>query len=53
MLLGLPLAMLTFDEAGMVPFLILLSVHGLGYLTVTTGLLEYGRRRQSRLKTAA
>lgn len=44
-LLGLPLAMLTFDEAGMVPFLILLSVHGLGYLTVTTGLLEYGRQQ--------
>jgi predicted permease len=44
-LLGLPLALLTFDEAGMVPFLILLSVHGLGYLTVTTGLLEYGRQQ--------
>ena len=44
-LLGLPLALLSFDEAGMVPFLILLSVHGLGYLTVTTGLLEYGRQR--------
>jgi predicted permease len=51
-LLGLPLAMLTFGEAGMVPFLILLSVHGLSYLTVTTALLEYGRqqdRRWSRL----
>jgi predicted permease len=44
-LLGLPLAMLKFDEAGMVPFLILLSVHGLGYLTVTTGLLELGRQQ--------
>ena len=44
-LLGLPLAMLSFGEAGMVPFLILLSVHGLGYLTVTTTLLEYGRQR--------
>jgi predicted permease len=44
-LLGLPLALLTFDEEGMVPFLILLSVHGLGYLTVTTTLLEYGRQR--------
>jgi predicted permease len=44
-LLGLPLALLTFGEAGMVPFLILLSVHGLTYLTVTTGLLEYGRQQ--------
>jgi predicted permease len=43
-LLGLPLALSTFDTAGMVPFLLLLSVHGLGYLTVTTGLLEYGRQ---------
>ena len=54
-LLGLPLALLTLDEAGMVPFLILLSVHGLGYLTVTTGLLEYGRqegRSWSRLPLA-
>ena len=44
-LLGLPLALLAFDEVGRVPFLILLSVHGLSYLTVTTGLLEYGRRQ--------
>jgi predicted permease len=44
-LLGLPLALLTFGEAGMVPFLILLAVHGLGYFTVTTALLEYARRR--------
>ena len=44
-LLGLPLALLTFDEEGMVPFLILLSVHGLGYLTLTTTLLEYGRHQ--------
>jgi malonate transporter len=44
-LLGLPLALLTFDEAGMVPFLLLLSVHGLGYLTLTTTLVEYARRQ--------
>ncbi len=44
-LLGLPLALLTFGEAGMVPFLILVAVHGLGYLTVTTALLEYARRQ--------
>jgi len=44
-LLGLPLALLTFGEEGMVPYFILLAVHGLAYLTVTTLLLEYGRRQ--------
>jgi hypothetical protein len=44
-LLGLPLALLTFGEAGMVPYFILLSVHGLGYLTLTTVVLEYARRQ--------
>lgn len=44
-LLGLPLALLTFNDEGMVPFLILLAVHGLGYFTVTTVLLEYARRQ--------
>jgi malonate transporter len=44
-LLGLPLALLTFGEAGMVPYFILVSVHGLGYLTLTTVVLEYARRR--------
>jgi len=44
-LLGLPLAMLTFGQDGMLPYFILLSVHGLGYFTVTTVLLEYARRQ--------
>jgi len=44
-LLGLPLALLTFGEDGMVPYFILLSVHGLGYFTLTTTLLEYARRQ--------
>lgn len=44
-LLGLPLALLTFGEAGMLPYLILISVHGLGYLTLTTLVLEYARHR--------
>jgi predicted permease len=44
-LLGLPLALLAFDDAEMVPFLILLSVHGLTYLTITTAFLEYGRQQ--------
>ena len=44
-LLALPLALLTLGNAGMVPFLILIAVHGLGYFTVTTALLEYGRRQ--------
>jgi hypothetical protein len=42
-LLGLPLALLSFGEDGMLPFLLLISVHGLGYFTLTTALLEYGR----------
>jgi predicted permease len=44
-LLGLPLAMLTFGQDGMLPYFILLSAHGLGYFTVTTVLLEYARRQ--------
>ena len=44
-LLGLPLAVLTLGEEGMVPYFILLSVHGLGYFTLTTTLLEYARRQ--------
>jgi malonate transporter len=44
-LLGLPLALLTFGEDRMVPYFILLSVHGLGYFTLTTTLLEYARRQ--------
>jgi len=42
-LLGLPLAILTFGEDGMLPFLLLISIHGLSYFTLTTALLEYGR----------
>jgi predicted permease len=42
-LLGLPLALLVFGEEGALPFLLLLSVHGLTYFSVTTTLLEYGR----------
>jgi len=42
-LLGLPLTLFTFDEAGTIPFFILLSVHGLSYFTVTTVLLESTR----------
>jgi hypothetical protein len=44
-LLGLPLALLAFGEPGMLPFLLLISVHGLSYFTVTTALLEYGRHQ--------
>lgn len=44
-LLGLPLILLTFGEAGAVPFFILLSVHGLSYLSATTILMEMGRNR--------
>jgi len=44
-LMGLPLALLAFGEDGMLPFLLLLSVHGLSFFTVSTALLEYGRSR--------
>ncbi len=44
-LLGLPLILLTFGEAGTVPFFILLSLHGLSFLSVTTILMELGRNR--------
>ncbi len=44
-LLGLPLILLTFGEAGTIPFFILLSLHGLSYLSATTILMELGRNR--------
>jgi len=44
-LLGLPIALLAFGEDGMLPFLLLISVHGLSYFSVTTALLEYGRHQ--------
>ena len=42
-LLGLPLALLTFGEAGALPFFILLAFHSLTTFTVTTIALEFGR----------
>ena len=42
-LLGLPLALLTFGEEGSIPFFILLAFHALSAFTVTTIALEYGR----------
>jgi len=42
-LLGLPLVILAFGESGTVPYFLLLSVHGILFLTVTTILLEFGR----------
>ena len=41
-LLGLPLALLTFGEEGAIPFFILLGFHALSAFTVTTVALEYG-----------
>ncbi|MGI9311630.1 MAG: AEC family transporter, partial [bacterium] len=41
-LLGLPLALLTFGDAGAIPFFILLALHALCAFTVTTIALEYG-----------
>lgn len=42
-LLGLPLALLTFGEDGQLAFLILLAFHALSAFTVTTLALEFGR----------
>ena len=42
-LLGLPLALLTFGAQGAIPFFILLAFHALIAFTVTTIALEYGR----------
>jgi predicted permease len=39
-LLGFPLILATFGEAGTVPFFLLLSVHGLSFFTIITILLE-------------
>ena len=48
-LLGLPLTLLAFGDAGMVPLFILFSVHGLSYFTVTTVFLEIGRNQNAAL----
>jgi len=42
-LLGLPLALLTFGQDGALPFFILLAFHALTAFTITTLALEYGR----------
>ena len=42
-LLGLPLILTTYGEAGELPFFILLSFHGLSFFTITTLLLEIDR----------
>jgi predicted permease len=49
-LLGLPLVLLYFGDDGVVPFFILISVHGLSLFTVTTVLLEFGRNSKSSLQ---
>lgn len=49
-LLGLPLMLTAFGETGSLPFFLLLSVHGLSYLTTTTVLLEIGRNREAALR---
>ncbi len=51
-LLGLPLALLTFGEQGSIPFFILLAFHALSAFTVTTIALEYGRSTAIRRKLA-
>ncbi len=48
-LLGLPLVLLAFGDAGALPFFLLISVHGLLIFTLTTVLLELGRNRQTSL----
>jgi predicted permease len=47
-LVGLPLVLLAFGDSGTVPYFMLLSVHALSYFSVTTVLLETGRRGSGR-----
>lgn len=42
-MVGLPVTLAAYGDAGMLPFLIILSVHGLSFFTVTTILLETQR----------
>ena len=47
-LIGLPVVILTFGEKGTLPFLILLSIHGLLYFTFSSIFLEIGRQSGTR-----
>lgn len=45
-LIGLPLVITAYGEAKIVPFLILLSVHGVTFFSITTILLELGAKKE-------
>lgn len=45
-LLGLPLIILTFGDAGVIPFFFITSIHGLPLFTITTIGLEYARNAE-------
>ena len=47
-LLAIPLTLLTFGDIAAVPLFIIISIHGLSYLTLTTLLLEVGRNQQQK-----
>ena len=44
-LLGTPIVLLAFGDAGAVPLFLIISIHGLLLFTLTTVLLEFGRNR--------
>ncbi len=47
-LLGLPLLLIAFGEERILPFYIILSVHGLTLFTILTILLEFGEKKASK-----
>ncbi len=49
-LLGLPLILTTFGDEATFPFFLILSVHGLGFFSITTLLLEVDRNKEAGLK---
>ncbi len=45
-MVGIPLVLLAFGDAGAIPFFILMSFHGLSYFMATTVLITYGQSKE-------
>lgn len=52
-LIGLPIVTLTFGEQATVPFFIIVSLHGLGFIPLSTVLMEFGRNSGGSLPNIA
>ena len=48
-LIGLPIITLTFGEEATIPFFIVVSLHGLGFISLTTILIEFARHKENSL----